>query len=114
MSRKKITMIGVGESHYPSISEKSSRILTFPDGKARLLTLKNWYWEVLDKLHKEKGWPTTEIPAMAFQVADRHHPKHDAEFEECLRWGVSFLIKLNMGYIMREDMDWSIGNDDNL
>lgn len=107
-------MTGADEAHYLSTSEKSSRILTFPDGKARHITLKNWHWDVLDKLHEDKGWPTTEIPSMAFQVADRYHPERGAEFEECLRWGISFLIKLNMAYVMREDDDWPASNDDDL
>lgn len=107
----KITTVGIDEAHYLAISEKRSRILAFPDRKARHITLKNWHWEVFDKLQTEKGWLKGELLAAALQVAARHHPERGAEFEECLRWGVSFLINLNMAYVMKGDGDWTVSNN---
>jgi hypothetical protein len=112
MSGTKIVMTGVDEAHFLAASETSSRVINFPDGKARHITLKNWYWQVLDKLHDVKGWPKSEVPMMVIEGAERFYTKGTPEFEEAIRWGFVYLIKLNMPYVMKDEGAWPGGNDD--
>lgn len=68
MSGTKITITGADEAHYLSASKETSRLIRFPDGISRHITLSNWHWEVLDRLHK-KGWAEHDLPKLAYENA---------------------------------------------
>ena len=102
-------MTGADEAHYLSVSKESSRLIAFPDGISRHLTLKNWHWEVLDKLHTDKGWPKDEIPMLAFEHA-LEGVTHPTDFEKQLRLSFLMFIEENMAYVMSPD-DWSAANE---
>ena len=110
MSGVRITT-GGDDAAIKAALQSASRIITFPDGKARHITLESRYWTVFDKLQSEKGWPPDELPALAFQGASDFFQGSD-EFEDKLRWGFRYLLKLNMGYVMTSEGDCSASNDD--
>ena len=99
MTGKKITMIGADKAHFLCVSKESSRLLDFPDGISRHITLKSWCWEVLDRLHNDKGWSKSEIPNLAFEHAIEGviHPE---DFEKQLRFSFKLFIEINMAYVM--------------
>jgi hypothetical protein len=108
MSGTKITMIGADEAHYLSVSEESARLIDFPDGIPRHMTLSKWHWEVLDKLHKDKGWAKDEIPKLAYEHA-LDGVTYPDDFEKQLRLSFKLLIKCAMADVMIEK-DWSVTN----
>lgn len=101
-------MTGADEAHYFSISQMQSRLVMFPDHQPRHFTLKSWHWEVLDRLHKDKGWPQDQIPALAFQHA-QEFCSDPALFEDQLRRSFLMFIEENMAYVM-VPTDWLIAN----
>ena len=48
-------MARISETNYRNVIGFQSRIILFPDGVARHITLSNWEWEVYDRTHKESG-----------------------------------------------------------
>jgi hypothetical protein len=39
---------------------KTSRLISFPDGTARIMTLEQRHWAALDRLHDRNIWPADE------------------------------------------------------
>lgn len=100
------------KDRYLATIRQSSRILSFPDSRKRLITLTNWQWEVFDKLQIEKGWHKREFENTVYRVAIKHYPNQEQDFENFLRKGISYLIKINMAYVMKQEGDWSVINDE--
>lgn len=48
-------MAGIVESRYRTESGLQSRIIIFPDGLARHITLSGWQWDVYDRTHERVG-----------------------------------------------------------
>ena len=69
MSGTKVMMTGADEAEYLANIALSSRIMDFPDGVRRHITLRDCYWKALDRLQNQRGWPISE---MAFRVAQSH------------------------------------------
>jgi len=101
-------MTGADDAHYGRISQTSSRLVHFPDGVARYITMTNWHWEVLDRLHTEKGWDTSAIPAAALEAA-HDYCSDPALFENQLRRSYRMLLEASMAYVMKPN-DWTIAN----
>lgn len=112
MTKDEVTTVWKCKARYLSTVRQSSRILSFPDGRKRFITLKNWHWEVFDRLKAEKGWRNRELENSVYQVAIRHHSDKGQDFEDFLRQGILYLIKINMAYVMTEEGDW-LGCNDN-
>lgn len=53
MSGVKIEMTGADGAEYHSIVGLQSRLVVFPDGITRHITLNNWHWEVFDRSHED-------------------------------------------------------------
>lgn len=92
-------------------SKLMPRIITFPDGQARHISLENRYWSVLEQLHTKKGWPRDEIARLAYQGATDFYAG-SPEFEKQLRYAFVFLLKTNMAFVMKDEGDWITANDD--
>jgi hypothetical protein len=48
-------MARITETNYRNVIGFQSRIILFPDGVARHITLSKWEWGVYDRTHKESG-----------------------------------------------------------
>lgn len=107
-------MVGADEAHYQAIAGRSSRVITFPDGKPRLITLKKRYWDVLDMMHTKKGFPKNHIPLLAWQGVTHFDCPSAPNFDDKLRWMFSHLLRLNMSYVMKKNGVWETANEDNL
>lgn len=62
-------MTGADEAAYQSMVGLSSRVMTFPDGLARHITLSNREWNVVDWLEHEAGWLPQDLPELCFSHA---------------------------------------------
>src|SRR5437868_6147367 len=100
MSGKKITLTGADEANYLKNSKKNSRLLPFPDGISRHITLSNWHWEVLDRLY-DKGWTIDEIPSLAYEHALKFITTPN-EFENEIRDSFKRILKAAMPDVMTE------------
>jgi hypothetical protein len=101
-------MTGGDEAHYLSVSQECARLVAFPDGISRHITLKKWHWEVVDRLQKDKSWPQDELPSLAFQHA-LEFCDDLANFEWQLRRSFLMFVEENMAFVMVPD-DWSVAN----
>ena len=109
MTGTKITMTGADEAHYESAIGLSSRVVQFPDGVTRHLTLKNAQWDILDRLCKDRDWPESAIPEMAFRLA-REYCSEPEQFEQELREFFVRFLRVNAAHAMR--VDDGVSNDD--
>lgn len=108
MRGTKITITGGDEAHYLSASKESPRLIRFPDGVSRHITLPNWHWEVFDKLVKDKCWSKREFLKMVYEDAKIGITYAD-DFEKELRLAFRQFLKCAMAYVMKEE-DWTIAN----
>jgi hypothetical protein len=99
MNGTKITLTGADEAHFQSVVGLSSRVVRFPDGLGRHITLRNWEWEVVDRLSEQKGWAETALPELAFLHA-KEFCADASLFENQLRRSFSSMIRVNMSYCM--------------
>jgi len=103
MTGTRITLTGVDKAHYLNATGLSSRVVQFPDGMARHITLTNWEWEVVDWHTVVEGWATNALPELAFQHATEFC-NDSSLFEEQIRRSFSSII--------REGMRHRLGFDD--
>lgn len=108
MSGTKITLTGADEAHYLSASKETSRLIRFPDGISRHITLTNWHWEVLDRVHKN-GWARHEIPKLVYEHATEF-ATNSIDFEEQIRDSFKRILKAAMPDVMTEEK-WNISNE---
>jgi hypothetical protein len=66
MSGTKITMTGADSADYQSMVGLQSRVVVFPDGGARHITLTNREWNVADWLEEEMGWWPGDLAEEAY------------------------------------------------
>lgn len=102
-------MIGADEDQYLASSKMSSRLISFPDGIPRHINLTNWHWEVLRRLHADKGWPEYEIPNAAFDEA-RQTCNDPTMFEQQLRHWLQLIIEASMADVIRPG-EWNVANE---
>lgn len=93
-------MIGADEAHHQNITGLSSRTIDFPDGLTRHITLKNWYWLVLDWLH-DQGWSEQAIPQGAL-IHAQEFCKDPSQFEKEIRSSFA-LIMAQISYSFTEE-----------
>lgn len=78
------------------LRDPTTKILRWPDGRWRLITLTNWYWDAIIWLTEVHGaWPFDHILYRVYDLAERAHlyyPEFDTfedelrdEFEQYLR-----------------------------
>jgi len=102
-------MVGADEAQYLASSQRSSRLISFPDGIPRHINLTHWHWEVLDRLHTDKGWPTYEIPKAAFEETCQTC-NNPTMFEQELRRWFELIIEASMADVIRPDK-WVVANE---
>lgn len=90
-------MTGGDEAHRLASSALASRLVSFPDGIARHITLSNWHWEALDRLRTT--WPDYDLTGMAFERAQKYS-KEPHIFEDELRDRIRGMIKAAMPDVM--------------
>ena len=102
MTGTKITLTGVDRAHYLNATGLSSRVVRFPDGITRHITLTNWEWEVVDWHSVVQGWPQNALPELAFQHA-AEFCKEPSLFEEQIRRSFAAIIREGMRHRMGLD-----------
>lgn len=111
MDGKKIMMTGLNEAYFLRASKKTSRLIRFPDGVSRHITLSEWQWEVFDRLIKYKNWQVGELAREAYNLTV-DLCNHQERFEEELRYAFEAFIKDNMYFVMSEDdKNWTSSNE---
>jgi hypothetical protein len=73
---KRLVLTGGDEESYRATTRLSSRLIAFPDGLTRHITLRDWEWNVYDWLYAEfrsVGWPAPEY--FAFRSTLRWLPR---------------------------------------
>jgi hypothetical protein len=108
MSGTKITLTGADGAHYRVITGFSSRLIRFPDGITRHITLRNWEWEVADRVQRKNGWYDVGLPALAFEHAV-DLCDDPALFDHQLRRSIASLLRVNM--LRSMDYQYSVAND---
>jgi hypothetical protein len=109
MSARKTGMTGIDS--YEATMTSSSRLLDFPDGLSRHITLNNWQWQVFDRKHEELD--EVYMPRLAYQHAFRfwfcatfngaasgEGAGDRARFEHQLRRSLAAMIRVNMAACM--------------
>ena len=92
MTGTRITLTGADKAHYLNATGLSSRVVRFPDGITRHVTLTNWEWEVVDWHTDVEGWPRSALPELAYQHATEFC-KDPSLFEDQIRRSFSFIIR---------------------
>lgn len=73
-------------SGFSHSKERQLKLLTFPDGVARLVNMERRYWEMLDWLAAHDGSGSTqETVQIAYQLATETFQPSDDSFERHLR-----------------------------
>lgn len=74
---------------------KTSRLIAFPDGTPRIITLERRHWAAMDRLHKRDVWPADE-PATS--VLDHVHTctSDPVQFESQIRYWFKLVIQAGM------------------
>ena len=89
MVEEVITPQGISQARR-SATQTSTRLITFPDGLTRHITLPGWQWAVLDRFDRDGSLVSgARIVALAFEAAqcDPNYPEEP--FEEKLRYHLS-------------------------
>jgi hypothetical protein len=71
---------------------KTSRLIAFPDGTARIITLEQRHWTALDRLHERGIWPADEP---ATRVLDHVHTcmSDPVQLESQIRYWFKLVIQ---------------------
>jgi hypothetical protein len=126
MTGMRITMVGGDSAHRRAVTGLQSRLISFPDGFTRHITLTNWEWDVFDRVpHRDylaggayfdaqRAWledtfndaaappsPCTDRLRLLRETADemtQQNPlsRSRARFEARLRYSLWGLISVNM------------------
>jgi hypothetical protein len=110
MTGTTITIKGADEAHYLAATALTSRLVMFPDGIARHITLQNRQWEIADRLQKERGWPEDGLPGLAFDQAKKFCTD-PARFEDELRDSFELFIRLSSGRSLGYHWSSPVDND---
>ena len=95
MTGTRITLTGIDSAHFLNATGLSSRLICFPDGINRHVTLTNWEWEVVDWHTVVEGRPQDALPELAYQHATEFC-KDPSQFEEQIRRSFSAIIREGM------------------
>lgn len=98
MQEKIINLDGLGDSRLRA-RKPVTRLVEFPDGITRHITLPGWKWAVLDRFDREDVLLSSgKIIGFAFEgaQADKRYP--DEPFEETLRHHLSVCIESSVPY----------------
>ena len=109
MVEEVITPQGISRARR-SATRMSTRLITFPDGITRHITLPGWQWAALDRFDREDVLLSSKkIIAMAFEAAQADTRYPDEPFEETLRH--HFSIGLAEGFCFSSDYILGHAND---
>ncbi len=79
-----ISNVNVNDSSY--LERRKTKLVTFPDEVARLITLKQRQWDAIDKIGEIEGaWAKEEIIRIAYQLALECDDPSIGSFETKLR-----------------------------
>ena len=98
MDEKIITPKGLKQAREDA-KKPATRLIKFPDGITRHITLPGWKWAVLDRFDREGVLlSSAKIVSMAFEeaVADKRYP--DESFEDTLRYHLSVALDAAVPY----------------
>ncbi len=93
-----ITLKGLRDSRRAA-KTPLTRLLRFPDGLTRHITLPRWKWATLDRFDREDVVLTSaQIVRLAFEAAQEDKLYPDDPFEETLRRNLSLFLGLGVPY----------------
>jgi hypothetical protein len=109
MDEKIITPEGLKKARKEA-RKPATRLIEFPDGITRHITLPGWKWAVLDRFERDDITLSPEkIIAAAFNAALTHKRDPEATFEEILRYRLSSMldaaVPFSSGHIKHEAND---------
>ena len=92
MDEEIITPEGITEARL-SAAKQSARLITFPDGVTRHITLPGWQWAVLDRFDREDSFTSAaRIIEIIFETAKEDSRYPEESFEEKLRYHISVCL----------------------
>jgi ADP-heptose:LPS heptosyltransferase len=110
MDEKIITPDGIRQAR-ETAKRSNTRLIEFPDGITRHITLPGWQWAALDRFEREDVLFSSEkIIAFAFEAAqaDKRYP--DEPFEETIRHhlsvGLTASVPWSSAYLRRRTNDF--------
>lgn len=74
---------------------KTSRLISFPDGIARVVTLEQRHWDALDRLHEREIWPADE-PATSVLEHVHTCTSDSVQLESQIRYWFKLTIQVGM------------------
>ena len=97
-----IKLNGLGESRLRA-RKPVTRLLEFPDGITRHVTLPGWQWAVLDRFDRDSSLvKAARVVEMAFEGAREDSRYPDEPFEETLRYHLSVCLTESVAW----SSDW--------
>jgi hypothetical protein len=100
MGATKITMTGADEAHYRDATASQTRVIAFPDGVTRHITLTTRQWQVFDAL-PEHGWPRSSL--LIWIVRNVRELENDfgpffsyEHYDTNIRWCLENFLELTM------------------
>lgn len=93
MDQISLDLQGADSAHYEAISRLESRLIDYPDGVRRLITLKSWYWQTLDQMEAEYGISGAVIASLTYDVALRWSERDGTSLEDELRRSFEISIR---------------------
>jgi hypothetical protein len=111
MPRTRITLTGADPLGYRDTLALSSRLLRFPDGVTRLITLTGWQWTVFDQWPGRTGCFAFRLLEQALTIAATLQAENgDARFEENVHSALTELVN-GFKIVCCSPEDLTAGND---
>jgi hypothetical protein len=92
MAERVITLHGINEARNEA-TRTTARLIEFPDGISRHITLPGWQWAVLDRFDSEGSFTSaTRIIEIVFETAREDLNCPEESFEQKLRYHMSVCL----------------------
>lgn len=111
MRKTKIEMDGINKEERVHMRARASRVIEFPDGLTRHVTLRNWHWVSLDWLINDRKWEKSRIPGSAFNLA-QEWASGSGDLETEIRMAMELLIHYAIKAYVEEERGTANENKD--
>lgn len=106
-------MTGADEASYLASRKLSSRLIPFPDGISRHITLEQKFWDTVDRLCAAEGWRLDDFTKPVLVLAEQRRVKWSesfTDFEDVLRQEFQGFIQATMPFLLGPK-EWAIANE---
>lgn len=96
MTTVKIDLQGADSASRAALRRTESRLIRFPDGIERIVTLTRWHWQALETLVERQCLWHCDVPRASYDNAAEFHEALGLPFEEYLHVAFARFIEFAM------------------